>query len=308
MGERTRIIVVLMALMAVLSPRVWADEIVLLEGKVIVGKIIDETEDAVTVQSGKSMILTIAKSKIQKINRPDTSSQRKGPIITMDDVNRAAAKKPSSPTPMSSIPVQSPSPSQPLPPNVPQIPGGDTKTRQTAIDNVVLNEWVVRKSYPVKGRTAQNLAEAIFDIDKGKGFLQGRERLASQTKFAAAWSGESVKDQGQFRWKALVIRSTATVTSPAWDKGANADPALTQKWNELQKAINEHMDAEIKVYVNAIALGGKKMGQMQASTEADLKVLSNQIFKESLTRAENQKLGLNRRRKVDWPKILGLAE
>jgi len=274
-----------------------ADEVILNGGKTFTGRIISENENEVTIRSGKSMVFTIEKSKIKQIIKSEDNNRPKGPVVTLEDMQKK------SPAP-AKTPVSVPSLAKPVVYN----PHEGRRVQNSQKDNVSINETLVTKVYPLKGSTQREIARFIYDPEKGLGFRQGEDRDASKTSIVSSWSGKAGKDGEQARWESVIILSTETVLLPLWNAPPQFDPLVAKNWEDLAKAVQSHAEGELKIYSNAMASLGESLVQLRAPSEASLRERSEQIFKVALERAEKQKIGYNRLRRVDWKKILNLTD
>ncbi len=282
---------------------VSADEIVLQDGKTMKGKIVGETKETLTIQSGKSMVFTIDKSKIKKVNRTETKP--KGPTITLEDVTKKKVA-PSTAAPSMSLPTSAKNEnSQPIPSPIYNLQE-DVKMRRTGNKEISLEERFVTRNYKVKGSTQSQIAREIYDADNGKGFLGEKGRLASKTQMTMAWTGKMGREGKLFKWETLTIQSTMTATFPFWEAPPKPNPELAKTWTEFLKAVETHTEGELKIYSNALASFGQGVNQLRSSSEIELKKESYLLQKQVLDRVEKQKAGFNRVKKVDWEKIFGM--
>jgi predicted secreted Zn-dependent protease len=292
---------VIVLLMMVLVPVfLWADRIVLKGGKTLHGKIIDENDHEVMIRSGSGMFFRIERSKIRKIERAG-GNQPKGPVVTMDDLDQPNKKK--AEPKKTAEPKKAKAAKKPEPPRVSNIKPV-TKYRKSQNGNASIFETVVFKTYAVGGSNVKKVFQDVYDRDDGKGFMVKRDRQASKTELDVSWEGTSIKEGNAMRWETLVIRATMTVTVPHWNAPKKPSEDSVQKWGQFVDQLEKHNGHHVEIYARGLESVGSALGQVSAKDESQLQMKSEKIYKRIMGRTEKQQDGHDRRRPIDWQKIL----
>lgn len=279
----------------------WADKIVLNEGKVLHGKITNETDTVVTINLGQNMMLRVNRDKIKSIHKTKREKKHKGPVVTMDSLQKAEEKKlkeenaeieKAAENPAAGVPVQSSV--------VDNVGTGDpvVKKEDKADGKAQMEIVLTQETYPVSEKTFARVLEKISDPDKGLGFVLQRERVPSETALKLEWDGKSGNEDGRVMWTEIKLNAHIVVKMPFWKHPDDPDPKDIDDWNKFLKNVLEHDQKHVEIYKSNISSLARALSQLRAPDEKTLRQKSDQTLNKFLERIENQQKGHDRRNPV----------
>jgi len=261
----------------------WAAKVVLKEGKVLHGKITDESEEEITLRIGPNMYLRIERNNIKEI----IGAKRKPAVTSKTQPKSKPKAKPaasSGEAKTSLIQLVS-----------------KTKKRVNKKDNITIYESVIYKTYEVSGKTLEKVAMEIFDRTSGKGFPDGRRREASQTLMESSFGGKVITENGKSRWGEVVVWATMTVTGPFWKAPKKVSRDTRAGWNAFIKGVKKHDLGHMDIYFRAIIEVGESAAALRMDNEKSLRENSAQIHSTLKNRAQKRQKGFDRRNKISLP-------
>ncbi len=277
------------------SPFVRADELVLHEGKIIKGKIVNEDASEIMIRLANNMFLRVDKKKIKDIVRDEKPPARA--TVTMQSVNASSTTAVSTASVPSPVIMTKPAaPAAPLisktgPKNI--SPESATVRKEKGSGASVETKTV--ETYAVSGKTFAEVKHAIFNRDSGKGFLEKGGRMASQTKLALSWDGTVRADAGKTKWAGLVFASTLTMTFPEWKAPSAVNESSVREWDAFIDELRAHDEGHVDIYRAELRALSETLSNLEAASETDLREKSKTIVKEWRARAEKRQDGYDRR-------------
>lgn len=278
-----------------MPPLLQADEVILLEGKTIYGKITQENPEEVTILIRPNMFLRVEKDKIQKIVRPQPKPEKNIIRYVTQASTSAAASTPTAVDQSFVIRQPEPSPKQTEYPPLLEAQERIEKN-EYEVGVVRVQELVSYKPFFVNGKTFDDIRENIFDERIGKGPKQEGRRRASQSEWKTAWLGEAVKGAHEFAWKTALVTSTLTVVLPSWKAPSILDLETIKEWNSFSAKIDDYEKGRIKIYKNSLKNFAESLGKLTASTEENLRSDAQKLFNESKIRTEKRLAAYERRK------------
>ncbi|WP_013334539.1 DUF922 domain-containing Zn-dependent protease [Gloeothece verrucosa] len=101
-----------------------------------------------------------------------------------------------------------------------------------------LNVTVKVNYYPIYGKGVQEIRESL----RTRGIVSEKEgkRYAAFTHWYVQWNYNYQEEQQQCKITQVVIKTTVTITLPAWQMPSNTPNSLRIKWNQFSQALRQH--------------------------------------------------------------------
>lgn len=265
------------------------DKVILKEGKVIHGRIIDETPDEITVKFRSTMVLRIAREKISEIVR----EKKKAPanILRMQDLKKKPEEKKQEKPPAPDVRKTAVKNAKP-----------GTKSRVSKKGSISVQETVRQDVYDVAGTKFQDVYRSITDRRNGKGFPGRRYRRAVSSDLHFSMNGTPRKEGNQFRWESVVLVATITIRRPRWNHPKNPPVEDVNQWNAYYDEIERDVQNRIDVYVRSLFGSAERIDALRLPGEAELRKRSDEIVREEHLQAEKRIRGYRRRHRIVPPK------
>ena|GEM_PF-4072377 len=254
----------------------WGAKIVLKEGKILQGKIVDEDEEKVTMVLGQNMVITVERDKIRELILDPKPSVPKTPTVTTESLQPDD-------TPLSA----------------------SQTTEQKDKDEVVFNVKSNKLHRQSKKGEVQIFETLLFEPyylkDEAYKAALGRipdPKFPSKVKLTSSWNGAETSAGGQARWKSLVIQATMTITYPFWTAPLSAAQEDKVSWESYIKKVKVNDEDRIGIYARGLSSLGDALMAMQAANEADLKKKSQQLVTQELAKLEKRQQGYGRRHPI----------
>lgn len=118
--------------------------------------------------------------------------------------------------------------------------------------------------------------------------------LSGDVSFTGQWAGVPLEQGADVVWGSLVIESTSTATFPQWTL-ASPSPEEAKKWNEGISQLDKRLTAHLNIYSEIEETASASFLSLRGASKSDLKIKSDHLWSELLSRAEKRRQGLNRR-------------
>jgi hypothetical protein len=229
-----------LGLLMLLSSFVWADEIHLKEGKVLSGRITHESSDEYTIRLGKGMVLRVPKENAAKVIRTEPVA----PVAV--STHSSYLTRPRAATPALSVTTS-------------------TSTPVVSVSTMSSNQPA--EIFKTTERTLHGFH--ITEIRQPEGPLKTKTLYST---WVVSWSGQSGKDETQFKWDSGVVVATITLR------------AITPVEKERQE-----------IYKNALSEFVETLHQLRSNSPEELQKDSDVLFAEMKAKTERRLQGHLRR-------------
>lgn len=267
---------------------VFADEIILKEGRTLQGTITGETDQEYTLYMASKMFLRIDKTKVSKVIRT-TQPKKSRPTVRTDSLGQK-------PVGTSTAPASAAKPSAPAVLEAEQVKTG-VQFQMTKKEQATVEKTIATKTYTVVGSTMSEIKSDIFDKKQGKGFLVDRERSATQTRWQLSWDGAAEKEGTQMKWKWAVVRATITTTFPAWKVPPKPDSGVVSAWNDFLNKNAAYVAGESEIIGNSIDKFAEELALIRSESEPALRQQSQVLCNTMKEQTHKKGSGYQRRMK-----------